>query len=117
MLELADDSIMTAINGRFRLCSAGQIKPGEMLGVEVPGRPKLVVYRVADEFFCSEDLCTHGAASLSDEGDLNGYVVECTWHEGKFDIRDGKPCALPCTVPLRVYRVTVDCGELFIDLG
>lgn len=116
MSNLADQSIMTAINGRFRLCSAGQIQPGEMLGVELPGLPKLVVYRVADEFYCSADLCTHGAASLSDEGDLNGYVVECTWHEGKFDIRDGKPCALPCTVPLRTFPVTLDCGELFIDV-
>jgi p-cumate 2,3-dioxygenase ferredoxin component len=107
---------MTDINGHLRLCSTEQIKPGEMLGVELPGLPKLVVYRVADEFYCSQDLCTHGAASLSDEGDLDGYVIECTWHEGRFDIRDGKPCALPCTVPLRIFPVTIERGELFIDI-
>ena len=109
--------VMTETSGRFRLCSAGQVKPGEMLGVEIQGLPKLVVYRVADEFYCSQDLCTHGAASLSDEGDLNGYVIECTWHEGKFDIRSGKPCSLPCTEPLRGFPVTIEGDELFFNVG
>ena len=107
---------MNETSGRVRLCSTEQLNPGEMLGIEVPGLPKLVVYRVADEFYCSHDLCTHGAASLSDEGDLEGYIVECTWHEGKFDIRDGKPCALPCVEPLRILPVTVERGDLFIDI-
>jgi p-cumate 2,3-dioxygenase ferredoxin component len=106
---------MTEPKGRIRVCSAGQVEAGGMLGVEIAGLPKLVVYRVGDEYYCSQDLCTHGAASLSDEGDLEGYIIECTWHDGKFDIRDGKPCALPCTEPLRVFPVTVEAGDVFID--
>jgi len=105
---------MTEPKGRIRVCAADDIKPGEILGVEISGLPKLAVYRVGDEFYCTQDLCTHGAASLSDEGDLSEYVIECTWHDGKFDIRTGKPCALPCTEALRTFPASVDAGEVFI---
>ena len=107
---------MTEPKGRIRLCSTADVKPGEMLGVEIDGLPKLALYRVGDEFYCSQDFCTHGSASLSDEGDLDGYIIECTWHDGKFDVRTGKPCALPCTEPLRVFPVTLDGGDVFIDV-
>lgn len=107
---------MTEPKGRIRVCSIDDVKPGEMLGVEIDGLPKLAVFRVGDEFYCSQDLCTHGAASLSDEGDLDGYVIQCTWHDGKFDVRTGEPCALPCTEALRIFAVTLDGGDVFIDV-
>jgi len=105
---------MSKPKGRIRVCATGDVKPGEILGVEIDGLPKLAVYRVGDEFYCTQDMCTHGAASLSDEGDLCEYVIECTWHDGKFDIRTGKPCALPCTEPLRTFAASVDGDEVFI---
>jgi p-cumate 2,3-dioxygenase ferredoxin subunit len=105
---------MSEPKGRIRVCATGDVKPGEILGVEIDGLPKLAVYRVGDEFYCTQDMCTHGAASLSDEGDLCEYVIECTWHDGKFDIRTGKPCALPCTEPLRTFAASVDGDEVFI---
>jgi nitrite reductase/ring-hydroxylating ferredoxin subunit len=86
------------------------------LQVSIPGHPPLAVYRVnEEEFFCTQDMCTHGNASLADEGDLEGYIVECSWHEGKFDIRTGQPCALPCTEPLKTFPVIVAGGEIFLQ--
>jgi p-cumate 2,3-dioxygenase ferredoxin component len=108
---------MTEPKGRIRLCAKDDFKSGEMISAEIEGLPKLVVYRVADEYYCSQDLCTHGAASLSDEGDLEGYIIECTWHNGKFDIRTGAPCALPCSEALRTFPVIVEGGEVFIDVA
>jgi nitrite reductase/ring-hydroxylating ferredoxin subunit len=108
---------MTEPKGRIRLCGTDDVGAGEMIAVEIEGLPKLVVYRVGDEYYCSQDVCTHGAASLSDEGDLDGYVIECTWHEGKFDVRTGQPCALPCTEPLRTFPVTVDGDTVYIDVA
>ncbi|HKT73194.1 MAG TPA: non-heme iron oxygenase ferredoxin subunit [Steroidobacteraceae bacterium] len=100
---------------RVRLCAVDDIEPGEMLQVALAGLPPLAVYRVGDEeFFCTQDMCTHGNASLAGEGDLEGYIVECSWHEGKFDIRTGQPCALPCTEPLKTFPVAVEDGEVFL---
>jgi p-cumate 2,3-dioxygenase ferredoxin component len=108
-------SDMSDAKVRTRLCAVDDVEQGEMLQVNVPGLPTLAVYRVDDEFFCSQDMCTHGNASLTDEGDLEGYVVNCSWHDGKFDIRTGEPCALPCTEALKIWPVTVADGEVFID--
>jgi p-cumate 2,3-dioxygenase ferredoxin subunit len=108
---------MSESKSRVRLCGVDDIETGSMLQVSPPGLPALAVYRIADgEFYCTQDLCTHGSASLSDEGDLQGYIVECSWHEGKFDIRSGQPCALPCTEALRTFPVTIANGEVFIEV-
>lgn len=107
---------MSEPSGRIRLCDAADIDSGEMISVEIEGLPKLAVYRVGSEYYCSQDLCTHGAASLSEEGDLNGYIIECTWHDGKFDIRTGAACALPCTEALRTFPVIIEADQVYIDL-
>jgi nitrite reductase/ring-hydroxylating ferredoxin subunit len=108
---------MSEPTGRKRVCSVADVESGAMISVNIEGLPRLAVYRVGDEFYCTQDLCTHGAASLSDEGDLNGYIIECTWHDGKFDIRTGVPCALPCTEALRTFPVSIEGGEVYIDLA
>ena len=107
---------MSAETSRVRLCAIDEVEAGDMLQINQPGLPTLVVYRVDEEFYCTDDMCTHGNASLSDEGDLEGYIVECSWHDGKFDIRTGEPCALPCTEALKSYPVTVTEGAVFIDV-
>jgi len=110
-------STLSEPKGRLRVCGVADVESGAIISVQIEGLPKLAVYRVGEEFYCSQDLCTHGAASLSDEGDLDGYVIECTWHNGKFDIRTGQPCALPCTEPLRVFPVTVEGSDVFIEVA
>lgn len=107
---------MSEAKSRARLCAVDDVENGEMLQVNVAGLPTLAVYRVDDEFFCTQDVCTHGNASLTDEGDLEGFVVNCSWHDGKFDIRTGEPCALPCTEPLKIWAVIVEGGEVFIEV-
>ena len=115
--ELHEVSAMGDSKRLVRVCSRDDVESGAMFQVSMPGLPKLAIYRVGDEFYCTDDVCTHGAASLSDEGDLNGYVIECTWHEGKFDIRTGQPCALPCTVALRSYPVVLQDEEVFVEIA
>jgi p-cumate 2,3-dioxygenase ferredoxin component len=108
---------MSEPKGRLRVCGVGDVESNAMISVSIEGLPRLAVYRVGDQFFCTQDMCTHGAASLSDEGDLNGFIIECTWHDGKFDVRTGEPCALPCTEALRAFPVTVEDGEVFIEVA
>ena len=103
----------------IRVCSVDDVEDGEVIQVipDVEGLPSLAVYRVNDtEYYVSDDTCTHGAASLGEEGYLEGYIIECTWHEGKFDIRDGSVVAMPCEIPLKVYPVTVKDGDVCITV-
>ncbi len=119
---MTDDDMKTTSAAKTRLvrvCAVEDVDEEDTLQVEVEGEElsALAVYRVqGDEIYVSDDFCTHGKASLGDEGYLEGHIIECTWHEGKFDIRTGEPVALPCTEPVKVYPVTVIDGEVYITV-
>jgi naphthalene 1,2-dioxygenase system ferredoxin subunit len=38
-------------------------------------------------------------------------------HQGRFNIRDGKPMCDPVTEPVRSYPVKIENGRVFVDLG
>ena len=63
----------------------------------------------------TDDACTHGPGSLS-EGELDGHVIECDFHSGAFDIRDGSVVAPPCVVALKTYTVVPDDERVVIAL-
>jgi nitrite reductase/ring-hydroxylating ferredoxin subunit len=104
------------VKHRLRVCAIDDVMIGGRLQVDLPGLPTLAVFRVAHrEFHCTDDLCTHGNASLSAEGELQGHVVECGWHGGKFDVRTGEACGPPCVEPLKTYPVSLDDGAVYIE--
>ena len=82
--------------------------------VELPGHGPVVVFQRDGEFFITDDICSHGAASLSD-GELVGYEILCPHHRGGFDIRSGAPTRAPCVMAIRSYAVRVEDGMLVID--
>ncbi len=95
-------------------CAVADIEDGEILKAEIDGLGVLAIYRVGSLYFASDDICTHGKASLADDGYLDGFTVTCSWHDGAFDIRTGEPCALPCNKALRTYPVVVRDGQVYI---
>jgi nitrite reductase/ring-hydroxylating ferredoxin subunit len=95
------------------LCGVGDVPEGGALKVEAEGLA-LAVFHVAGMFYVTDDACTHGPGSLS-EGFLDGFEIECDFHQGCFDIRTGAVTAPPCTLPLRVHAVTVRDGRVMID--
>ena len=106
---------MSEAKSRVRLCGVDDIETGSMLQVSPPGLPALAVYRIADgEFYCTQDLCTHERAYLSD-GVVVDCVVECPFHQGRFHIPTGRPVAPPCTQPIRVWTACLVDGMVCID--
>jgi nitrite reductase/ring-hydroxylating ferredoxin subunit len=100
----------------IRLCETTTVPSGTVRRVTVDEMPPLAVYNLNNEFFVSDDTCTHGHASLS-EGVIDGEMIECPLHAGCFSIRTGEPLAFPAAVPIRVYRVQVICDEIFVKIG
>lgn len=99
-----------------RLCRLDELEAGSIGVGTLPDGHRVAIYRVEGDVFVTDDLCTHGEASLSDEGSIEGCIVECSWHFGTFDVRTGMPTAGPCTEPLRVYRVVIAEGEVFAEI-
>ncbi len=84
--------------------------------VEVPGREALAVYRLGDDFFVTEDVCTHGNGSLSKGRIVDGVEIRCPVHRGTFDIRTGKAVKYPCTEPLMIFPTEIRDGEVWAAL-
>jgi len=94
------------------VAQADEIREGHPVLVVV-GEDDIALYRVQDEIYATEDLCSHAEASLS-EGDQHGYIIECPRHGGRFDIRTGKAKHFPAVSPIRTYPVKIEDGTVFI---
>ncbi len=97
----------------IELCAKADIGEGEVIKVET-GDLELAVYRVEGAFYVTDNNCTHGPGELS-EGYLDGHVIECDFHQGCFDIRDGKVVAPPCMIPVKTYRVVPHDTAVLIE--
>jgi nitrite reductase/ring-hydroxylating ferredoxin subunit len=97
------------------LCPTAAVQNGFSLKVETNGLV-VCVFNLDNEFFVTDDTCTHGPGSLS-EGCVLGDVVECNFHGGAFNIRTGAVEAPPCMDPLRTYPVRIVDGQVVIDAG
>ena len=100
---------------RRRLCAADALQPGEKKAVEV-GRRHVVVVRAADgSFHALVDVCPHQGARLS-AGPLAGNVLRCPWHNFGFDVRTGRSVLEPERYRVGVYAVTIEDGDVVVDL-
>src|SRR5690606_587913 len=97
-----------------RLCRLDELEEGTITGGTLPDGHRVAIYLVDGDVYVTDDRCSHGDASLTEEGSVDGCTVECSWHFGTFDIRTGEPTASPCTEPIRTYRVTVRDGEVWV---
>ncbi len=73
----------------------------------------IAVYRAQGQFFATQDVCTHEHAYLSD-GVVVDCVVECPFHQGRFDIRTGRALGAPVVVPLKTFAVKVVGDEIYV---
>jgi len=99
-----------------RICSISEISEDDGLRVNVQGREPIAAWRVGENVFVTDDTCTHGKASLTEGGILDGFQIECGLHLGAFDIRDGSVTSAPCTIPLRVYAVQIQGEDVLAEL-
>ncbi|RZL95586.1 MAG: non-heme iron oxygenase ferredoxin subunit [Variovorax sp.] len=86
----------------------------DVIGMVVSGKD-LALYSVEGEIFATDNICTHGHARLC-EGFLEGHEIECPLHQGKFDVRNGKPTCAPVTEAIRSYPVKIEGGRVWLAL-
>jgi nitrite reductase/ring-hydroxylating ferredoxin subunit len=99
---------------RIRLCATDEVPAEEVRKIETAGLT-LAVYNADGTFYVTDDHCTHGPGSLS-EGFLEGCIIECNFHQGKFDIRTGDVVAPPCMIPVKTYKTVVEDGVVYIEI-
>jgi len=93
---------------------AGEVPDGEMKVFEIDGYA-VAVANVGGTLYAFQDECTHQTCSLG-EGDVEGNAVVCLCHNAEFDIRSGEPLSGPATMPVPVYEVREENGELQVAI-
>lgn len=73
-----------------------------------------VIFNIGGSFFAIADLCSHDDGPLED-GDLEGFTIECPRHGACFDVRSGAALSLPATAPIPSYQVKVEDGFIWIE--
>jgi len=97
-----------------RACALADVPEEGAIGVEVAGVPVAVV-RAGGEVFALHDVCSHEEVPLS-EGEIYDCTVECWLHGSCFDLRTGDPTGPPATVPVPVYPVKIEGGDVYVAL-
>ena len=96
------------------VAASDDVPPDDVIAVAVAGRD-IALYRVDGDVFATDNTCTHGLARLCD-GFLIGHEIECPIHQGRFDVRTGKPTYAPVTEPVRSYPVKIENGRVLLAL-
>ena len=77
------------------LAGVANLPPGTMVRV-TRGDLDILLAHTPDGIVATDDRCPHMSAPLS-IGTLEGCVVACPLHEGRFDLRSGNPVQMPTT--------------------
>jgi len=79
------------------------------------GDRRIALCNTGEGFHAIDDICTHDGASL-DQGELDGFSIECPRHGARFDVRTGKVLALPAVRPVRTYPTRVTAGSVEVEV-
>jgi nitrite reductase/ring-hydroxylating ferredoxin subunit len=99
---------------RQRVAALADLADETAVRVQV-GSTRVCLARSGGEVFAVNDICSHADVSLS-EGDVEDGTVECWLHGSRFDLRTGRPTGLPATRPVATYPVTIEGGDVLVDV-
>lgn len=91
------------------------VPEGDVIAVKVAGK-EIALYEVDGEIYATDNLCTHGAARMSD-GFLEGREIECPLHQGRFDVCTGKAMCAPLTDDIKTYPVRIENLRVMLQLA
>lgn len=94
-----------------RVAARSEIPEGEGKVFEVDGE-EIAVFNVDGDLHAIHNVCKHQGGPLG-EGELNGCIVTCPWHDWTFDVTTGvSPEDPDCSVAR--YEVKVEGDDVFI---
>ena len=106
-----------AVDGWIEACSAGALRRSDVIRFDHDGAT-YALYRTAEgQLYATEGACTHGSSHLADGLLVQGTLIECGKHNGRFDVRDGAAVRLPACVGLRSYALREEGGRLLLNLS
>ena len=90
------------------------LPPGTLAMVQVDGTDILLV-NVDGRVHATQGICSHEYFEL-DKGFLTGDSLTCALHLSRFDLETGEALDPPAELPLQVYPVVIEDGQITLEL-
>ena len=101
--------------GWVEACQAADLRSGEVVRFD-HDRKTFALYRdQGGELYATDGICTHGNAHLS-EGLVKGKMIECSKHNGRFNLTDGSPARAPICRGLATYPIEQAGGRIRVNV-
>ncbi len=101
--------------GWIEVCGAADLRPADVVRFD-HGHKTYAIYRDAEErLYATDGVCTHGNTHLS-TGLIVGNMIECSKHNGRFNLSDGSPARAPICRGLTTYPVEVRRGSIHVNV-
>lgn len=76
----------------------------------------IALYNIDGEVFATHNICTHAQALLSD-GWLEGDIIECPLHGGRFEVKTGKGLGAPIICDLKTLPVRIQGDVVQVNVA
>jgi Na+-transporting NADH:ubiquinone oxidoreductase subunit F len=101
--------------GWIEVCGAADLRRADVIRFD-HGKKTYALYRDAEgQLYATDGVCTHGNTHLS-EGLVKGRIIECSKHNGRFNLLDGSPARAPVCRGLATYPVEERNGRLRLNV-
>ena len=88
------------------------VEVGGVIGVKAGDLD--VVYNIDGEIYATHNICTH--AYLSD-GWLEGDIIECPLHGGRFEAKTGKGLGAPIPCDVKTLPTRIEGSEIQVKVA
>jgi ferredoxin-NADP reductase/nitrite reductase/ring-hydroxylating ferredoxin subunit len=95
-----------------KVAETKDIQRSQMKEVQIHGQD-VCIANVEGKYYAIGNVCTHEGGPLAD-GRLEGYEVECPWHQSKFDVRTGEVTSPPASESEPTYEIKVDGNNILV---
>lgn len=98
---------------KTKVAQTDALPPGQGMVADVNGQ-EIAVFNVNGTFYALHNTCVHRGGPLG-EGDLDGEVVTCPWHNWQFNVTTGT-CINNPSACVATYPVVVEGNEITVEL-
>ena len=73
----------------------------------------IALFKIQDEYFAIDNVCTHRGGSLGD-GEVTGVIVSCPWHGWEINCKTGEAVENP-NIKVKRYEIIKKEDGIYIE--
>jgi MocE subfamily Rieske [2Fe-2S] domain protein len=102
--------------GWLEICSVSDLDPEEVIRFDHGKKTFALIRNAQGNLFATDGICTHGNTHLGD-GLVRGEQIECSKHNGRFNLKDGSAARAPICRGLATYQIEEREGSIWLNIA